>query len=398
MDLLEQLRRQTRSHLQQTNLLVMRTAAVLGLFLSWTAALSGFVGKMTDVTGPTQIVRGKEKIEGKKDGEIEMNDSVETLKSRVSITFEDNTKMQVTEFSKLKIDDFVYDPKSGKGNLSVKAAFGTVRYASGAIAKNSRENVKVQTPTAKVSVRGTDFSMTVSEDGKSLIVLLPSIPLSAGLPPIVGSIEVSNLGGSVLMTQAYQATFISSQNTAPTVPVVLDFQDESKINNMLIVETPKSVTQAVKEQKKEKQQTQSTDDDDNKPKKKDGKTSVSQADTPPAAQTVAAQSTTENQPAQEVKTELSLAALQPQVLQEVAKVVEKVVQPVTSMVVSSTVNTGWATDGVNATLRLDSSGNIIQYSTKANLSLTVEVTNAEGTKTYPLNYGDKLKVNITQKK
>ena len=35
--------------------------------------------------------------------------------------------------------------------------------------------------------------------------------------------------------------------------------------------------------KKEKQQTQSTDDDDNKPKKKDGKTSVSQADTPPAA-------------------------------------------------------------------------------------------------------------------
>jgi len=376
----------------------MRTAAVLGLFLSWTAALSGFVGKMTDVTGPTQIVRGKEKIEGKKDGGIEMNDSVETLKSRVSITFEDNTKMQVTEFSKLKIDDFVYDPKSGKGNLSVKAAFGTVRYASGAIAKNSRENVKVQTPTAKVSVRGTDFSMTVSEDGKSLIVLLPSIPLSAGLPPIVGSIEVSNLGGTVLMTQAYQATFISSQNTAPTVPVVLDFQDESKINNMLIVETPKSVTQAVKEQKKEKQQTQSTDDDDNKPKKKDGKTSVSQADTPSAAQTVAAQSTTENQPAEEVKTELSLAALQPQVLQEVAKVVEKVVLPATSMVVSSTVNTGWATDGVNATLRLDSSGNIIQYSTKANLSLTVEVTNAEGTKTYPLNYGDKLKVNITQKK
>lgn len=398
MDLLEQLRRPTRSHLQQTNLLVMRTAAVLGLFLSWTAALSGFVGKMTDVTGPTQIVRGKEKIEGKKDGEIEMNDSVETLKSRVSITFEDNTKMQVTEFSKLKIDDFVYDPKSGKGNLSVKAAFGTVRYASGAIAKNSRENVKVQTPTAKVSVRGTDFSMTVSEDGKSLIVLLPSIPLSAGLPPIVGSIEVSNLGGTVLMTQAYQATFISSQNTAPTVPVVLDFQDESKINNMLIVETPKSVTQAVKEQKKEKQQTQSTDDDDNKPKKKDGKTSVSQADTPPAAQTVAAQSTTENQPAQEVKTEPSLTALQPQVLQEVAKVVEKVVLPATSMVVSSTVNTGWATDGVNATLRLDSSGNIIQYSTKANLSLTVEVTNAEGTKTYPLNFGDKLKVNITQKK
>ena len=397
MDQLVQHRLPTRSLLLQSNL-IMRSAAVLGLFLSWTAALSGFVGKMTDVTGPTQIVRGKDKIEGQKDVGIEMNDSVETLKSRVSITFEDNTKMQVTEFSKLKIDEFVYDPKSGKGNLSVKAAFGTVRYASGAIAKNSRENVKVQTPTAKVSVRGTDFSMTVSEDGKSLIVLLPSIPLSSGLPPVVGAIEVSNLGGTVLMNQAYQATFISSQNTAPTVPVVLDFQDESKINNMLIVETPKSVTQAVKEQKKEKQQTQSADEDDNKPKKKETKTAVTQADTPPAAQTVAAQSTTTDQAAEEVKTELKLEALQPQVLQEVAKVVEKVVQPATSMVVSSTVNAGWSTDGTNATLRLDSAGNVIQYSTKANLSLTVEVTNNEGTKSYPLNYGDKLKVNITQKK
>ena len=397
MDQLVQHRLPTRSLLLQSNL-IMRSAAVLGLFLSWTAVLSGFVGKMTDVTGPTQIVRGKDKIEGQKDVGIEMNDSVETLKSRVSITFEDNTKMQVTEFSKLKIDEFVYDPKSGKGNLSVKAAFGTVRYASGAIAKNSRENVKVQTPTAKVSVRGTDFSMTVSEDGKSLIVLLPSIPLSSGLPPVVGAIEVSNLGGTVLMNQAYQATFISSQNTAPTVPVVLDFQDESKINNMLIVETPKSVTQAVKEQKKEKQQTQSADEDDNKPKKKETKTAVTQADTPPAAQTVAAQSTTTDQAAEEVKTELKLEALQPQVLQEVAKVVEKVVQPATSMVVSSTVNAGWSTDGTNATLRLDSAGNVIQYSTKANLSLTVEVTNNEGTKSYPLNYGDKLKVNITQKK
>jgi hypothetical protein len=167
---------------------------------------------------------------------------------------------------------------------------------------------------------------------------------------------------------------------------------------MLIVETPKQVTQAVKEQKKEKQQTQSTDEDDNKPKKKDGKAAVSQADTPSAAQTVAAQSTAEDTNTPEVKTELKLEALQPQVLQEVAKVIEKVVLPAPSMVVSSTVNTGWATDGVNATLRLDSSGNIIQYSTKANLSLTVEVTNAEGTKSYPLNYGDKLKVNITQKK
>lgn len=378
----------------------MNVKAAIALALAAFSSTHAFIGTMKEVTGPTQIMRGKDKIEGKVDVGLEMNDSIETLKSRVSITFEDNTKMQVTEFSKLKIDEFVYDPKSGKGNLSVKAAFGTVRYASGAIAKNSRENVKVQTPTAKVSVRGTDFSMTVSEDGKSLIVLLPSAPLKSGLPPVVGEISVSNLGGTVVMNRAYQATFVATANAAPTVPVVLDFQDESKINNMLIVETPKQVTQAVKEQKKEKQQAQSTDEDDNKPKKKDTKTTITQSDTPAAATTVATQQTAATETAAPVQTELKLSELQPQVLQNIAATIEKaVVAPPANMLVgNATVNTGWSTDGVNATLLIDSNGNIVQYNTKANASTTVYITNSEGTKTYPLNFGDKSTVKITQKK
>ena len=377
-------------------------AAAIALSLAAAPFSQAYIGKMLEVTGPTQIVRGKDRIEGKTDSGVEMNDSVETLKARVSITFEDNTKMQVTEFSKLKIDEFVYDPKSGKGSLSVKAAFGTVRYASGAIAKNSRENVKVQTPTAKVSVRGTDFSMTVSEDGKSLIVLLPSKPLAAGGPPLVGEISVSNLSGTVMLNQAYQATFVASSSIAPTVPVVLDFQDESKINNMLIVETPRQVTQAVKEQKKEKQN-QSSNEEDNKPKKGNStqkadsnKTAVSQVDATAPAEAVA-----QAEEAAPVETKLELAAIQPAVLQAAAQAIEKVVvpqAPVVPVVTSMTTNPGWSTDGTNATLFLDNNGNILSYTTKANASLTVEVTTAAGTKAYPLNYGDKLKVNVTQKK
>ena len=35
-------------------------------------------------------------------------------------------------------------------NLSLKATLGTVRYAHGQIAKNSKQNVKISTPTATV--------------------------------------------------------------------------------------------------------------------------------------------------------------------------------------------------------------------------------------------------------
>ncbi len=108
---------------------------------------------------------------------------------------------------------------------------------------------------------------------------------------------------------------------------------------------------------------------------------------------------TEETPPVEVK--LDLAAIQPAVLQAAAQAIEKVVAPaapVVPVLVSMTTNPGWSTDGVNAVLSLDNSGQILYYSTKANASLTVEVTTNSGTKSYPLNFGDKLKVNVTQKK
>ena len=59
------------------------------------------------------------------------------------------------------------------GSLSLKATLGTVDM-SGQIAKNSKQNVKISTPTATIAVRGTDFAMTIDEIGGSTIVLLPS--------------------------------------------------------------------------------------------------------------------------------------------------------------------------------------------------------------------------------
>ena len=385
----------------------MRIATILFLFVAiFVSNLSASVGKLTEVTGPTQIVRGKTKIEGKIGTEVEQNDTVETLKARVSIEFEDHTLMQITEFSKLKIDEFVYDPSTGNGKIGMKTAFGTVRYASGIIAKNSKENIKVETPTAKISVRGTDFSMTVSEDGKSLVILLPSRPEYSATPGIVGVIEVSNAGGSVVMNQAYQATFIASMQSAPTNPVILNFQDESKINNLILVETPKPVTGAVKEAKKQAQ-TNTSESVDDKPNKKsssksDSATAVAQVE--PSATT---QVKTEENPIEETKTAIiDVKALQPEILQAIAEVISKnpmvvtvtnAVSAPTLIIVTSTVNSGFTTDGVNAIMNLSTFKGIIQYKLKVDTNATFKITDSNGTTVYPLNYGEKLKVNIIQK-
>ena len=148
--------------------------AIATLLLSISQTNFAAVGKVTEQSGPTEIVRNKKSIPSAINTGVEMNDTIVTAKAKAKLTFQDNTTVNITEQSKLVIDDFVYDPNKGTGKLAVKVALGTARYTSGQIAKNNPQSVNVQTPTATVAVRGTDFSMTVDELGRSLIMLLPS--------------------------------------------------------------------------------------------------------------------------------------------------------------------------------------------------------------------------------
>jgi hypothetical protein len=166
-----------------------------------------------------------------------MQDTVTTAKSRVTLSFEDKTTVKITEQSKLVIDDFVYDASKGTGKLAMRVALGTARYASGQIAKNNPQAVNVRTPTATVAVRGTDFSMTVDELGRSLVMLLPSCDTKGC---VTGAILVSNEAGSVLLDVAYQATVVNSLTSAPSTPAVVSI-DQANINNMLIVSPPPEI-------------------------------------------------------------------------------------------------------------------------------------------------------------
>jgi len=206
------------------------------------------IGDVIQQQGVTDVQRKDgptfEKIE--KDFDVESYDVIKTKNGRTAIEFVDETRVDVTENSKLVIDEFVYDPNTSTGSLALKASFGTVRYASGQIAKNSRQNIKIRTPTAVVGVRGTDFSLTVDETGNSTIILLPScteVPKPGGGVDrlcVVGEIEVSSDIGTVIMNQAFQATVVETQKSNPLKPVLLDLS-ENMINNMLIIRKPREL-------------------------------------------------------------------------------------------------------------------------------------------------------------
>lgn len=219
----------------------MLPVIILTLLLLSTDVWAG-IGKVTEGKGSAEIVRKKDTFNAGVNTSIESMDSIRTGNGVVGITFDDDTKVRVTEHSRLVIDDFVYDPKSkGSGKLAMKVALGTVRYASGAVAKENNKNVAISTPTATIAVRGTAFTMTVDEIGRSLVVLLPNVDGT------VGEIEVKTGAGSVILNQAFQATVATGSEIRPLKPILLSLS-ESAIDNMLIVRPPKEVTQRLTEE------------------------------------------------------------------------------------------------------------------------------------------------------
>ena len=190
------------------------------------------IGSVTEFKGTGRIVRDKPYDAALSFG-IESYDNVETTNGRIGITFLNDTKVRLTEHSQLLIDEFIYDPDPSKSKMALQFASGTARFITGKLNTINKENIAISTPSANVSIRGTDFTITVNELGESLIILLPK---DDGTPS--GEIVVATAVGEVILNQPYQATTVSMFETEPTKPVILDITLEL-IDNMLIVNPPK---------------------------------------------------------------------------------------------------------------------------------------------------------------
>ena len=194
---------------------------------------AGAIGK---IRGSGVLERNNEVIDGTEGAGVMSMDTAVTARGQMQIDFIDETRVDITEHSRLLIDEFVYDPANGKAALGLRATIGTVRYASGQIAKNFKQNVKIRTPSATIGVRGTDFVMVVDEVGGSMITLLPSCD-EEGMC-YTGEIQVETDAGFVIMNQAFQTTITSISSQAPSKPLILDL-DEKMISQLLILRKKK---------------------------------------------------------------------------------------------------------------------------------------------------------------
>lgn len=201
------------------------------------------IGEIIESTGIGSILRDNNSLEPSVSTSIQLYDEAQTGNGRMLIEFLDNEELSLTEQTKVYIDEVYYDPNPDLSRMTMRFARGTARFASGTGGRINKANVELTTPTAQIAIRGTDFTTTVDELGRSLILLLPDEDGNAS-----GEIDVINEGGTVTLAEAYAATMVTSVATPPTAPVIVQDLTPALIDNMFIVAPPAEVRQAIEDQ------------------------------------------------------------------------------------------------------------------------------------------------------
>ena len=190
------------------------------------------IGNISELNGSAQILRDKP-YEAKESFDIQQNDEAVTTNGRMAITFLDDSKVKLTEHSQLTIDEYIFDPNPSKSKMAITFGLGTARFITGSLNKIDKNNIDLKTPTANIAIRGTDFTVTVDEIGRSLLILLPDEFGNSS-----GEILVTTAMGTVILNKPYEATTVDVFEKSPSSPVILDLTLDL-IDNMLIVNPPK---------------------------------------------------------------------------------------------------------------------------------------------------------------
>ncbi|MEQ8665625.1 MAG: FecR family protein [Rhodospirillales bacterium] len=126
------------------------------------------IGAVTDVTpdafgtppqgARTLITREKAVVQ---------DEQLETLANGdVAVEFVDGTSLLMGSNSLIVLDEFVYDELTFWGVAAYQLQRGMFFFDSGSLPK---EGVRIETPTAIIGIRGTAFSVAVSESGKTTV-------------------------------------------------------------------------------------------------------------------------------------------------------------------------------------------------------------------------------------
>jgi hypothetical protein len=123
---------------------------------------SGVAGRVKVTSGAVYVVRSGTEIRAQAGQLLYQADVIRTgADGGLGITLKDDTRVSLGPSSELRIDRFSYAPAEGHLALALNVVRGVVAYVSGRIAKLAPDNIRIETPSAILGVRGTTLAIRV---------------------------------------------------------------------------------------------------------------------------------------------------------------------------------------------------------------------------------------------
>jgi len=181
-----------------------------------------------DATGTPPGTDARELVIG---NNVVRNEKVQTSAvGSTQILFPDTSTLNVGHASSIVIDEYVYNPQSGTGNMVARLGKGMLRFVGGQISHTS--GVTINTQMAAVGIRGGVVTIVYPLSPAYAALLPPGIPNDSKGELIIGHVgteTVTNGTGSVTLSPGY-ATFV----TGPNAPIPEPFRIPDALLQMVM--------------------------------------------------------------------------------------------------------------------------------------------------------------------
>ena len=197
----------------------------ISLLISVPALAAQEIGSVSEVTGGVDILRGgKLPAEPAKVGEKVTRGDVIRTKSggKVQLHFKDDSVLTIAPDSRVALNEYVYEPENNKREASIKIFQGLVHTVVNKVLKKEAPDFTVETQTAVIGVRGTDYYTLVA-------------PAVSDIYNNTGITEVRNIFAEIpgrVNLRGREYTQVS-KSLPPTLPLPLTEEDINWIKSQM---------------------------------------------------------------------------------------------------------------------------------------------------------------------
>jgi|GEM_PF-1273805 len=207
--------------------IIMPTLILLlvGLLTAGPVAGAQEVGKVAEVIGGVDILKGgRLPAQPAKVGDaISQGDIIRTKSSgKVQIHFQDDSVLTISPDSRVAINEYVYNPETSQRQAHLKIFHGLVHTLVNKVFKREAPDFTVETQTATIGVRGTDYYTLVA-------------PALSDIYNNSGSTEVRNVFAEIpgkVVLKGREFTQVG-RNLPPTLPLPISEEDINWIKRQM---------------------------------------------------------------------------------------------------------------------------------------------------------------------